>query len=453
MHHRFKKSIFQDTLKKNKILVHNVLGVIGLKGLALLLSFIMTPMYLDYFSDQKILGVWYTLQSILMWVLTFDLGLGNGIRNRLASALSANHTEEAKKIVSSGYIILGIVTAIISGVLLIIVPMANWQRLLNTDLSLKVLDRVLVITMLGIVMQFFVSVISAILMALRKNIVSNSLPVFTNVVILVFLLCPHSGSDEHRFLMLTLFYVLATLTPLIVASIVVFSTELKEIRPSFCYWDLQVGKSVLSIGGGFFAVQIGLLIINSTNQVIINYLYSGDAVVQYTLYFRLFSMAPMIFTLFTQPVWSEVSVKYAQGQIDWIRKIYFVMLGVAVFIICGCLCVTGILPFIFRVWLGTNSGVIPSRSIGLIFTVWNTVELFIYASTCVANGMTHLKCQTIFTIIAAVLKIPVTFLFAYIFKNWTSIIWAHTVVLLPLMVAQNISLNRYFKRNIEKINC
>ena len=434
-----------SALEKNRVLVHNIFGVVCLKGFSLLLSFVMTPMYLSYFHDQNILGVWYTLQSILVWVLTFDLGLGNGIRNRLATAISSGQKEEARKIVSSGYIMLALVTAGIAALMAAAVPLMDWQKLLNTTLEAQLLGKILLITLMGIVLQFFFSVISSILMALRKNIIANALPICTNLLLLAFLLLPHHQSDEKRFLILAIFYVTATLLPLVVASIVVFSTDLKEFRPSARYWDKNVGKSVLTIGGGFFIVQLGLLVINSTNQMIINYLFNGEAVVQYTLYYRLYSMAPMIFTLFTQPIWSEISVRYARKEIDWIQKIYHVMLGVAAVISLGCLAVTGLLPWIFKIWLGSTSGIVPSRMAGLIFTIWIVVELFVYASTCIANGMTRLRCQTIFTAAAAVLKIPVTLLCVRWSGAWTSVVWAHAIILLPLMVAQNVSLRRFFQ--------
>ena len=138
----------------------------------MVLTFIMTPMYLDYFKDQSILGVWYTLQSILLWILTFDLGVGNGIRNRLATAIAKDDIREEKKIISSGYIVFGIMTAVVVVVLAIVVPILDWQKALNTRIHMDTLNQVLLITLIGIVLQFFFKIVTSILMALRKNILS-----------------------------------------------------------------------------------------------------------------------------------------------------------------------------------------------------------------------------------------------------------------------------------------
>lgn len=433
----------------NKNLTKNISGVVLLKGASMVLTFIMTPMYLDYFKDQSILGVWYTLQSILLWILTFDLGVGNGIRNRLATAIAKDDIREEKKIISSGYIVFGIMTAVVVVVLAIVVPILDWQKALNTRIHMDTLNQVLLITLIGIVLQFFFKIVTSILMALRKNILANSLAVITNSLILVYLFIPIDVDDESKFTLLAAAYTIATILPLLVTTIYIFSAPLKHIHPSVKYWDRGIGKQVLRVGGAFFAIQLGLLVINSTNQFLINLLFGGEAVVDYTLYYRLYSTASMVFTLFTQPVWSEISIRYAKGDMQWVRKIYHFMLGVAVIISVGCLVVTGGLQFVFRIWLGGE--IQANRWIGLAYTIWSMVEVFTYSGTCIANGMTKLKCQMYFTIGAAIAKIPLTILCAKVFPNWLSIIVAHVIVLMPLMIAQNIVLSRQLRKASRQI--
>ena len=120
----------------------------------------------------------------------------------------------------------------------------------------------------------------------------------------------------------------------------------------------------------------------------------------------------------------------------------------------GCVAVTWALPFIFRVWIGNASGICGDRSIGTLFVLWAIVELCVAAGTCVANGMTHLKCQFFFTVFAAIAKFPVTVLLVKMCPAWTGVIVAHTIVLLPLMLGQNIVLLRtfYVARQKERIN-
>lgn len=75
--------------ENSKIVIKNVFESFVVKGLSLIVSFATTPLFIKYFNDNMVLGVWYTLLSVLIWFLNFDLGLGNGIRNNLVKAFTA----------------------------------------------------------------------------------------------------------------------------------------------------------------------------------------------------------------------------------------------------------------------------------------------------------------------------------------------------------------------------
>ena len=72
--------------EKNTIIYKNVIGAFAVKGASLILSLFTMPAYMRFFEDEQILGVWFTLLSVLSWILNFDLGIGNGLRNNLTSA-------------------------------------------------------------------------------------------------------------------------------------------------------------------------------------------------------------------------------------------------------------------------------------------------------------------------------------------------------------------------------
>ena len=74
--------------KNDKIIYKNVLGALLVKGGALIVNLFTLPAYIKYFNQNEVLGVWYTVLSLLNWILTFDLGIGNGLRNHLTEALA-----------------------------------------------------------------------------------------------------------------------------------------------------------------------------------------------------------------------------------------------------------------------------------------------------------------------------------------------------------------------------
>ena len=62
------------------------------KAISIMISFIIVPLTLGYVGRVEY-GIWMTISSIIAWFSFFDIGLGNGLRNKLAEALAKEDTE------------------------------------------------------------------------------------------------------------------------------------------------------------------------------------------------------------------------------------------------------------------------------------------------------------------------------------------------------------------------
>ena len=54
-------------------------------------------------------GVWLTISSVLLWIDNLDIGLGNGLRNKLAVYMARKDTEKAREMVSSTFAMLAMI--------------------------------------------------------------------------------------------------------------------------------------------------------------------------------------------------------------------------------------------------------------------------------------------------------------------------------------------------------
>ena len=79
------------------IVVKNALYSVGLKGLGIIVGLLLMPVYARFLLNPSVLGIWLTLVSMLSWIITFDLGIGNGLRNELTVAVAQNDTAAKKK--------------------------------------------------------------------------------------------------------------------------------------------------------------------------------------------------------------------------------------------------------------------------------------------------------------------------------------------------------------------
>lgn len=58
-----------------------------LKAVNILIQLLFVPLLLGYLSPVKY-GIWITVGSVINWFYFFDIGLGNGLRNKLAEAFA-----------------------------------------------------------------------------------------------------------------------------------------------------------------------------------------------------------------------------------------------------------------------------------------------------------------------------------------------------------------------------
>ena len=87
--------------ENDKNVIVNMLGAFVVKGGSLIISVLLLPAYINFFENQTVLGVWYTILSVLNWMSLFDLGLGNGLRNKLPGVIERNDRVSVRKYIST----------------------------------------------------------------------------------------------------------------------------------------------------------------------------------------------------------------------------------------------------------------------------------------------------------------------------------------------------------------
>ena len=123
------KQLLRDKDEKN--LFVNILLAFLIKGLAMIISFFSMPLYIKYFGNDSVLGLWYTILSMLTWINLFDLGMGNGLRNRLTEALALGDHKAAKEYISSTYAALTVVILPVMIVICAVIYFVDLNALFN----------------------------------------------------------------------------------------------------------------------------------------------------------------------------------------------------------------------------------------------------------------------------------------------------------------------------------
>jgi O-antigen/teichoic acid export membrane protein len=78
---------------RTTLLRKNILASFVVKGWSGLVQLMLVPATLLCLGAYEN-GLWMTIYSFLFWIESLDIGLGNGLRNKLAAYLA--HDEQAK---------------------------------------------------------------------------------------------------------------------------------------------------------------------------------------------------------------------------------------------------------------------------------------------------------------------------------------------------------------------
>ena len=88
-------------MESNAINIH--LTLVPYLSASLIANFMLLPLTLEYL-DAENYGVWLTLSAFIGWFAIFDIGLGNGLRNKFAEAKTNGNFKKAKSYVSTAYL-------------------------------------------------------------------------------------------------------------------------------------------------------------------------------------------------------------------------------------------------------------------------------------------------------------------------------------------------------------
>ena len=97
-------------------------------------NFALVPLTINYLDTENY-GVWLTLSSFVSWFSFFDIGLGNGLRNKFAEAKALGNVEEAQAFVSTAYYAIGCISLVAICAFLCVNGHASWVDVFNASQS------------------------------------------------------------------------------------------------------------------------------------------------------------------------------------------------------------------------------------------------------------------------------------------------------------------------------
>lgn len=388
----------------------NIVASFFLKGINIIIGFLLVSLTLTYLNPTKY-GIWLTLSSILGWVYFFDLGLGNGLRNKFAEALAQNNHELARKYVSTTYALIMVITGIIYGFFLLINPFLDWSFILNTGHELKQeLSLLSLIVFTFFVLRLIFCLINTVLIADQKPAVSDAINVLSNFIILIVIYILTKISTAGSLLLLGSILSIIPVIVLVASAVFFYWRKYKYYRPSIRYVDVKYFYELGSLGIQFFIIQIAVLIIFQTNNIIIAQMFGPIEVTPYNIAFKYFSIATLIFGIIITPFWSAYTEAYVKNNILWIKRATRKLIQLWTLIVIIVFVMIIFSDIFYKMWIGNIVKIPLALSIFMGFFIiissWNNIFVFFI------NGIGKIRIQLYCSIVIALINIPMAIFFA-----------------------------------------
>lgn len=437
-----------NTNQRDKSVFKNVGIGFASKGIGIFLSFLQIPITLSILTKTEY-GIWLTLFSITSWMAYFDLGLGNGLRNKLTETQADNDFIKAKKLVSTTYVTLSALFLSVIILFAIIIPFVPWAKVLNSASIAESDLRILVYCcFICAIINFIANLIQTVLAANHLSGKGNMLTLYNQVLILLSTLLIKFFHPENAFLLIGIILSVAPLLINVSASIFFFKGRFKSISPSFSQFDKSYLKEVMSVGLKFFVIQMAALIIFSTDNILITQLYLPSEVASYNFVYKYFSIISLFFGIIAAPLWAMYTDAYKKNDISWMENNIKRLLKLFVIAVFGVLLMTLLSDFMMHLWLGKSysSTMLFVFVVGIyvLQTVWNNIFVL------PLNAMNKLNLSVWLAVWAAVINIPLAILLSHLIGNVLSIVLSN---ILSLLVPSIVTCVQFYKelRKLKKL--
>ena len=396
---------------RSKNYIKQIKGSFLFKGLSIFASFLSVPLMIKYLGIEQY-GVWSTLLSIVSWIVLFDIGIGNGLRNKISESLAEEKKEEAYKYISTAYTIIGAISVILILTFLLASEYISWQKVFNiTTVDNEELQKVVNITAIFLFLNFWLSLINQVFNGFQKTslvvfnqFLSNIFSLFAVFVLYTFY--------ESSLIKLAFAYGISLLASSLILSFWFYQKN-REFIPKIKSFGLNYTKSITSLGFKFFIIQIAVIVIFTTDKILITQLFGPEYVASYDVVFKLFSVITIAHGILMAPLWSAYSDAYHRGDIEWIKKTIKNQLKIYLLIILS----TGLLVFlaqpIIHLWIGkdfiVDNMLIIAMALFILVSTWSNIFSYF------VNATDNLNVQINTSIVAIIVNIPLSIIFIKVF--------------------------------------
>lgn len=414
-----------------------------LKGLNILCTLLLVRFTIKFVGEETY-GIWLAILSFITWFSSIEVGITNSLRNSITTFFSDKNLVALRSLIGKGYKKLSVSYLIAIIVLTTSIYLFDLELLFKPNGS-KVEDLSIAAT-ISITLYFLHYIfffLNSILLSTHQPVKTYLLALVQNLVVLFGIVFFIYSDAKPTLILICIWFSAVPLLTWMIGSLILFRTRLHNLKPHFSASPSKKEKNNKGLFISFLTIQISLLIIFSTdNLIIINFL-NGEEVTKYAISFRYFNLITVLFNLILLPYWASFAEAMHRKDKTWIRKTIRKLVNILVTLALASIIMLTLANPIYSLWLGYEVNIPFALSgftaLSILLTAWYSIFSYFL------NSINEVKNQRNWITVSAVLNLALSLILIKLLGT-SGVILATCISMLPVCIALPIQYNKIMSR-------
>ena len=390
--------------ERTRLAIRNSRMSLLAKCISIFCTLAIVPLTINYVNPTRY-GIWMTLSGMIGWMAFFDLGFGNGFRNRFAEAKAKGDTLLARQYLSTTYFAIFVIMSLLYSIISIGNQWLNWSGILNVDPHYnEELRKVFFIVSSFFCLNMVVNIFSALVSADQRIGLASLISGIGQIVslIVIFIL---TRTTEGSLITLATYYSGIPMLVILAFSIIMYSFgRYKPYRPRFSDIRLSLVKHIMGLGLQFFIINFCLILVFQLVNFVIMREVGAESVTIYNVANKYFNVLYMLVTISVTPLWSAFTDAFTKKDFQWMKNTFNKLSKFLTFLIGAYLLLLLISPFIYQLWVGDSVHIkfIISLFVMLLSIGQSVSTTYMY----MVNGIGAIRLQLVVYLFFAIISWP-----------------------------------------------
>jgi len=399
------KDLKKLNINRKKTLLLGTISNYGATFILIIVGLISVPIGLNYFGPI-LYGIWIVIGSILAYLRISDFGISLSTLTLIAQASKSSHQRIILRRSLGLFLIISISSIGIIFIINYLFP--GWVNLLGKipsnlqEEAMKATFWVGILTLSQLPLNTFLSAFSG-LQQVHWNKVYSAFGSISALIALMLTILIKGNLAQ-----LAIFTGLGSILVKIISGIHLFIAN-PQIRPRFTekVIDAPSASYLFTSGIRFLILQIAVLIIWNTDNLVISHYLGPKMVTSYAVTFKLFAMGITVTNAVTQVLWPMYGQALGLGDWKWIKNTYNRCVSMLV-IIGGLIWIGGIIfsKIIINLWVGP----IGYGGLTVVFALGGYAYLSSFggSNASLINGLNPKNIVVVFGLIEAAINLGIS---------------------------------------------